>query len=231
MPCVICGGLIDLLQLILGRIDTVGSVLSRVTGNVAEENGGIAHWERISHARNVTEKGLRLTEFAELTVGDQESAEGTKSIKSLVAMLLGGALVDGGTWNLCIATLDKPRLPQEVLQEITLVLGQEQHFGLLNDVSQVGDEVSAFWREFGGRIGQRFRSDGGVEGHVYLLVLVLGQRPTRGNGQPRLNKVLPMEACLSRKLRGEGLAVIFGGLDYPLGGRRRCRGGRKGMVS
>lgn len=59
-------------------------------------------------------------------------------------MLLGGALVDGSARDLGIATLDKSRLPHEVLQQVTLILGQEQNFGLLNDVSQVGDEVSAF---------------------------------------------------------------------------------------
>lgn len=87
-----------------------------------------------------------LTKFAELTVRNQQSTQGTKSIESLVAMLLCGTLVDRGTWELGIATRNKSRLPQKILQQVAFVLSQEQNLGLFDDISKVADEVAAFWR-------------------------------------------------------------------------------------
>lgn len=70
-------------------------------------------------------------------------------------MLLGGALVDRSTWKLGVATLDKSRLPQEILNQVALILGQEEDLGLLNNISKVSNKVSAFSRKLGGRVRQR----------------------------------------------------------------------------
>lgn len=45
VPSVVVRRLINLGQLILRRIDAIGSVLCRVTSNVSEKDGGIAHWK------------------------------------------------------------------------------------------------------------------------------------------------------------------------------------------
>lgn len=53
----------------------------------------------------------KLTEFAELAVGNQKSAQGTQTVKGLVAVLLSSGLVDGRTGNLSTSTGDESRLP------------------------------------------------------------------------------------------------------------------------
>lgn len=70
-------------------------------------------------------------------------------------MLLRGGLVNGSTWELGIATLDESCLPQEILQQIAVILSQKQNLGLLNDVPKVSDKVSTFWRELAGWVRQR----------------------------------------------------------------------------
>lgn len=45
VPRVIVGRLVDLGQLVLGRVDTRGGALSRVASDIAEQDGRIAHWQ------------------------------------------------------------------------------------------------------------------------------------------------------------------------------------------
>jgi len=84
------------------------------------------------------------TELAELPIGQQKSAQGSQAIKSLIAVLLSGAFVDWCAWSLGLTRRDLAGLPHEVLQQIPLVLGQKQDFGLLQDVFEVGDEMFTF---------------------------------------------------------------------------------------
>lgn len=83
-----------------------------------------------------------LTKFAELTIGDDQSTQCAQTIKSLVAMLLSGSSVERSARNGSIATGDESCLPQEVLQQIALIFGQEQDLGLLNDIAKIGNQVS-----------------------------------------------------------------------------------------
>lgn len=71
-------------------------------------------------------------------------------------MLLRGTLVNRGTWELGIATRDESRLPQKILQQIAVVLGQEQNLGLFDNISKIANQVAAFWGEFAGRVGKGF---------------------------------------------------------------------------
>jgi len=89
----------------------------------------------------------RLTELAELTVGKNERAEGAKTVESLVAVLLSGVLVDRRVRSAGIGARDLLSLPNEVLEEVALVLGQEQQLGLLNDLAQVTNELLTLCRE------------------------------------------------------------------------------------
>jgi hypothetical protein len=43
VPSVVLSGLVDLVELILGRVDLVGRLLSSITGHISEENASIAH--------------------------------------------------------------------------------------------------------------------------------------------------------------------------------------------
>ncbi len=44
MPSVVIRCLIDLRQLVLGWINPVGSMLSRITGNVTKQDRGVAYY-------------------------------------------------------------------------------------------------------------------------------------------------------------------------------------------
>lgn len=125
----------------------------------------LACWER-----------LKLTELAELAVGDDQRAERAKTLQCLVAVLLGCILVDRCAWGCGIATADLLGLPDEVLQHVAVVLGQEHVLCLLDDISKVCDQGLAFGRELGGRARDRLGRQKAVEGDVDLLVLLRVRR-------------------------------------------------------
>lgn len=153
VPDVVLSGLINVGKLVLRRVDDVGRLLRGVAGNVAEEDAGIAQ------------------ELAELAVGDEKCSEGTEALKSLVAVLLGSLLVNGGVGLLRIASTDLLSLPDEVLNEVALVLGEEQELGLLNDLLKVAGELLALGGEpLAGRC-QALPVVGSVERDINLLVL------------------------------------------------------------
>lgn len=87
-------------------------------------------------------------------------------------MLLGSVLVDGGARFGSIASANTLTLVREVLKKVTLVLGQEQSLGLLNDIAQVTNELSAIGGEVVGWVRQRLVSKATVHGNVDLLVLI-----------------------------------------------------------
>ncbi len=70
-------------------------------------------------------------------------------------MLLRLRLVNGGTGFRSIAASDLLAVPNEVLQKIALVLGQEQNLRLLNGGTKVSNKVLAFARELRGGAFQR----------------------------------------------------------------------------
>jgi hypothetical protein len=90
---------------------------------------------------------LVLTELAELTVGKDERAEGAQTVKGLVTVLLGSVFVDGSVRSSGVGARDLLSLPNEVLEEVALVLGQEQKLGLLNNLAQVTNELLTLCRE------------------------------------------------------------------------------------
>lgn len=65
-------------------------------------------------------------------------------------MLLRGALVDWGARTLGATAPHVLSLPDEVLEQIALVLDQSEHFSLLDDISEICHEFLAFGRELGG---------------------------------------------------------------------------------
>ena len=75
------------------------------------------------------------TEFAELAVGQEEGTEGPEAIQGFVAMLLSSALVHWGIGKLRVATSEVLRLPDEILQQISVILGEKQDLGLFDDVT------------------------------------------------------------------------------------------------
>lgn len=92
-------------------------------------------------------KNLLLTELAELAVGKNERAESAQAVEGLIAMLSGSVLVDRSVRRAGIGAVDLLGLPNEVLKEVALVLGQEQKLGLLNNLAQITNELLTLCRE------------------------------------------------------------------------------------
>lgn len=88
-----------------------------------------------------------LTNFSELSVGDQERSKSLKTLQGLLAILLASLLRDRHIGALDIAGGDLLGLPDEILQKLALVLGEEHQLGLLNDIAQVLDEDFAIFRK------------------------------------------------------------------------------------
>ena len=60
-------------------------------------------------------------------------------------MLLSGVLVHWRVRELCVAAPDVLCLPNEVLQQVSLILGEQKDLGLFDDVTQISDKVTAFF--------------------------------------------------------------------------------------
>ena len=61
----------------------------------------------------------------------------------MVALLFGSFFVDWGTRNTSIAGIKMLGLPNEVLQQVALIFGEEEIFSLSNDFFQIGNQMAA----------------------------------------------------------------------------------------
>jgi hypothetical protein len=112
-----------------------------------------------------------LTKLSELAIGDNKRAQRSQTLQSLIAVLLRSLLVNGSIGKSSISTIDLLRLPNEVLKEITLVLGQEKVFSLFNDITEICHKVLTFGRKFLGRAGECSGFQEAIKSYVNLLVL------------------------------------------------------------
>ena len=60
-------------------------------------------------------------------------------------MFFCGFLIDGRTRFCRVTTADLLCLPDEVLEEIALVLREKKDLSLLDNISQITNELLAFW--------------------------------------------------------------------------------------
>lgn len=148
VPSVVLCRSIDLLELLLIRVDGRGSVLSSIACDVAEEGNGVADCELLAESTSNNELDP-LTQLAELAVGNDQLTESSEALDSLVAVLLGGLLVNGSAWSLGVARADALSLPDEVLEDIAVVLGQEEDLGLFNDIAEILHKLLAISRKLG----------------------------------------------------------------------------------
>lgn len=87
--------------------------------------------------------GLAHTKLAELAVGDEQSTKGSQSLEGIVAITLGRVLVGGLGRTLDALGVKVSRLPDKVLEEVALVLGQQKLLGELDNLARVTDELLA----------------------------------------------------------------------------------------
>lgn len=88
-----------------------------------------------------------LTEFAELAVGDEQCAKGAQALESLITVSLGRVLANGSIRGRDSLGIELSSLPDEVLKKVALILGQEELLGLLNNLTNIGNEFLAIIRE------------------------------------------------------------------------------------
>ena len=88
-----------------------------------------------------------LTQLAELAVGNQQGTQGAESIESIVTVLLSGGLVDGSSWQPSSTAVQLLGVPDEVLEQVALVFGEEQDLGVLDHIAKVTNQGAALSRE------------------------------------------------------------------------------------
>jgi hypothetical protein len=86
-------------------------------------------------------------------------------------VLLGSILVNWSIWEGSISTVNPLRLPNEVLEDIVFVLCEKEIFGLLNDVTEFGDQGTTFTGKLLGWTREGLRLQEAVERNVDLFIL------------------------------------------------------------
>ena len=66
-----------------------------------------------------------LTELSELAVGDDQGSQSSQAFESLVAVLFRRLFVNGSTGKVHVLLLELLGLPDEILQEVAVILGQQ----------------------------------------------------------------------------------------------------------
>lgn len=87
------------------------------------------------------------TEFPELAIRDDQGAQGAQTLEGLVAVLLGLLLLDRGIGRRQFLGVKVLGLPDEILQQVAIVLGQQQVLCLRDDLPEVLDELLALGRQ------------------------------------------------------------------------------------
>lgn len=85
-------------------------------------------------------------------------------------MLFSRLLVDWGVRCADTSSIDALRLPDEVLEQIAVVLGEHKQLSLLDHVLEVADELLAFGRKSLGRRRQGLGFEEAVQRNVDLFV-------------------------------------------------------------
>ena len=146
-----------------------------------------------------------LTKLAELAVGDEKCAEGAQPLEGFITILLGSILVDGSAGRVDRLGIELRSLPDEVLEEITLVLGQQHQLRLLDYFADVLDELLAVIRELLRGVGDGLGGEEAVEGDIDLLIL------------PSVSDWFPVASWPDSDSQGRGFDVRKG----------PCRSGRR----
>ena len=94
---------------------------------------------------------VTLTQLAELSVSDDQGPQCAQSLQSLVAVLLGSILIDWRIWGGDRARIKLLSLPDEVLQKISFVFGEQKQLCLVDNLLEIRDKRPSFLRKSFGR--------------------------------------------------------------------------------
>lgn len=154
MPGVILSRLINLRKVLIRGANTGSSVAGGITSHVADEESGV------------------LEELSELAVGDDQLPKGSETLEGLIAISLRSVLANGCVGSVDTLGIEVGGLPDEVLDQVALIPGQEEVLGLIDDFTSILDESLALWRELLRVASEGARSQEAAEGDVDLVVLL-----------------------------------------------------------
>jgi hypothetical protein len=111
------------------------------------------------------------TKLSELAIGNDQGSKSAQSLEGLVAMLLRGLLVHWGIRCADSLRIELRGLPDEVLEQVALVLGQQQLLGLCDNFAEVFYESLALGGELVRGLRESLRCQEAVQGDINLGIL------------------------------------------------------------
>lgn len=142
VPSVVFGWTVDLVELIFRRIHFVRGLLRGIADHATKEHRGVADCS--SSVGFVDGWRATLTEFSELSIRHHELTKSAKIIQGFVAVLLHTAPAHGCMRRSSVISVDVLRLPNDILYQVPLVLGEKEYLGLFDDIAKIRDQVPAF---------------------------------------------------------------------------------------
>ena len=136
VPGVVLGSLVNLTELFLVGAELASSATSSITSHVPKQDGSI------------------LQELTELAIGDEQCAEGAETLKSILSIALSGVFVKRGLDAVNALWVKLGSLPDEVLDQVALVLGENEVLGKTDNLMGVANEALAFLRQLVRRLGE-----------------------------------------------------------------------------
>lgn len=143
------------------------------------------------------------TKLPKLAVGDKKRSQSPQTFQRLVAVLSRGVPVDRRAGRYGAAAGDLLRLPDEVLQQVAIVLGEEENLGRLNDFLEITNELLAFWGQLLGGGAKHLGCQGTVQRDVDLLVLEIVRETKNARSEARskhTDGTLPLVKAAGRAL-------------------------------
>jgi hypothetical protein len=120
----------------------------------------------------VGKKEMKLrTQLAELAISDDEGAEISQALNGLIPVLLGGCFIDRDVRALYARGPELLGLPDEVLENIALILGKEEILGQSYDFASISNQRLPFSRKPTGRRLEGLGLEEAVQGNIDLFVL------------------------------------------------------------
>lgn len=111
------------------------------------------------------------TKFPELAIGDDQGPQSAQPLQCLVAMLLSGLLVHWGIGCANSLGVELCSLPDKVLKQIALVLGQQEVLGLGDNFAEIFYESLSLRRELVCGRAEGLGGEEAVESNIDLVVL------------------------------------------------------------
>lgn len=114
------------------------------------------------------------TQFSELAVCDEQSAQSSQTLESFILVSRRGVLGQRSVWRLEALGIVVRSLPNKVLNQVAVILGQQKLLCEPHNLSRILDEHLSIGGELVGRLAEGPGLQKAVQGNVDLFVLKPG---------------------------------------------------------